>query len=104
MLEKPILHLIGHISPDGKPATLFPEELPEGEYEQLLFQLATVLPSHLFDNGATEFCGVPISKRSRAYVHNADHGLLSELIQLGSRVVDGNAVVVTPTKGETEEE
>lgn len=98
------LHLIGHISPDGKPSTLFPEGLPEGEYEQLLFELSTVLPSHLLDNGATEFCGVPISKRSRAYVHNADHGLLSELIQLGSRVVDGNAVVLTPTKGETEEE
>ena len=41
---------------------------------------------------------MPISKRSRAYVHNADHGLLSELIQLGSRVVDENGRGHPPQK------
>jgi hypothetical protein len=88
--ENAFLHLIGHISPDGEEPILFPIHKPEDEYEEFLFSISTKLPPHLFENGSTTFAGVEVEANSRAYVHNADHGLLSELIQLGSRFVDGN--------------
>jgi len=96
------LHLIGHISRGGSTPLVFPNQRPDGDVQAMLYDLATQLPSHLFSGQSQPVLnGVAIDKEAKAYVHNADHGLLSELIELGSRVVDGGPV---PAPAELEEE
>lgn len=96
------LHFIGHISPDGKEGLAFPSAPPEGEFETFLFNLSTNLPPHLFENGNAVVNGVQVEKDVKAYIHNADQGLLSELIQLGSRVVAANSVSLRISQMEEE--
>lgn len=100
--RKNFLHLIGHISPDGQQGLAFPMAPPDGEFEAFLFNLSTNLPSHLFENGKAVVSGLEVDEGSKAYVHNADHVLLSELIQLGSRVVAANSLSLYTTQTEEE--
>ena len=58
----------------------------------MLYDLSTPLPGPICSRGLKHpsLGGVSLSPESRAYIHNADPVLLSEMIQLGSRVVEGN--------------
>ena len=70
----------------------------------MLFDLSTPLPSHMFEgNQNPHLGGVSISPESRSYIHNADPVLLSDMIQLGSRVVDGNGPRPLPVPVNEEE-
>ncbi|HJM54960.1 MAG TPA: hypothetical protein QGI72_01795 [Poseidonia sp.] len=85
------VHLLAHISADGDEPLVFPVERPDGEVASMLYDLSTLLPSHMFEgSNVPELGGVTLSPESRSYIHNADPVLLSEMIQLGSRVVEGN--------------
>lgn len=85
-----MVHLIGHISATGCEPIAFPTQRPQDEEQAFLFDFASPLPAHLFEHQQPTLGGVGILPTSKAYVHNADHGLLSGLIQLGSRFIDGS--------------
>ena len=89
--ERSFVHLLAHISADGDEPLVFPIERPDGAVSSMLYDLSTTLPSHMFEGSQhPSLGGVSLSPESRAYIHNADPVLLSEMIQLGSRVVEGN--------------
>lgn len=94
-----LVHLIGHISASGLEPMAFPTQRPENEERAFLFDFASQLPPHLFEHQQPTLGGVDILPNSKAYVHNADHGMLSGLIQLGSRFIDGH---LRKTLGEEE--
>ena len=98
------VHLIGHIDADGGTPLLFPSQRPDGIYQGWLFDLTTTFPQHILDSPVNEFNGVTIDRASRTYIHNADHGLLSALIQLGSRFVDGDVRPASQMPIDMEEE
>ena len=85
-----LVHLIGHISASGLEPMAFPTQRPGDEEQAFLFDFASQLPPHLFEHQQPTLAGVDIQPTSKAYVHNADHGMLSGLIQLGSRFIEGN--------------
>ena len=102
--ERSFVHLLAHISADGDEPLVFPIERPAGEVSSMLFDLSTPLPSHMFEgNQNPHLGGVSISPESRSYIHNADPVLLSDMIQLGSRVVDGNGPRPLPVPVNEEE-
>ena len=89
--ERSFVHLLAHISADGDEPLVFPTERPSEDVSSMLFDLSTQLPNHMFQGAQSpSLGGVSLSPESRAYIHNADPVLLSEMIQLGSRVVEGN--------------
>ena len=85
-----LVHLIGHISATGTEPMAFPTQRPQDLEQAFLFDFASPLPTHLFEHQQPTLGGVDIHPTSKAYVHNADHGMLSGLIQLGSRFIDGS--------------
>ncbi|MAJ01304.1 MAG: hypothetical protein CMA10_02720 [Euryarchaeota archaeon] len=89
--ERSFVHLLAHISADGDEPLVFPVERPSEDVSSMLYDLSTPLPGHMFEGSQTPTLGgVSLSPESRSYIHNADPVLLSDMIQLGSRVVDGN--------------
>ena len=89
--ERSFVHLLAHISADGDEPLVFPVERPSEDVSSMLYDLSTPLPAHMFEGSQTPTLGgVSLSPESRSYIHNADPVLLSDMIQLGSRVVDGN--------------
>lgn len=102
--EDTFVHLIGHIDADGGTPLLFPSQRPDGAYQGWLFDLTTTFPPHILEAPVNEFNGVTIDDEARTYIHNADHVLLSALIQLGSRFVDGDVRPASQASNLLEEE
>jgi hypothetical protein len=102
--ERSFVHLLAHISADGDESLVFPTERPAGDVSSMLFDLSTPLPSHMFKGTQNpSLGGVSLLPESRSYIHNADPVLLSEMIQLGSRVVDANSPRPLPVPVDEEE-
>jgi len=79
-------HIVIHISADGAEPEVHPISPPNDKFGRLLYDLSTSIP--IKDGG---------KDMRRAYVRNADPGLISSFLELGSKFLGG-------TRTEDEEE
>jgi hypothetical protein len=69
-------HMVVHMSAEEKTPIAFPANPPGDKFSKLLFDLSTWMPESNMSN--------PLR---RAYICNADPGLLSHALELGSKVI-----------------
>ena len=74
-------HMVVHMSAEEKTPIAFPTTPPSDKFSKLLFDLSTWMPKSEISD--------PLR---RAYICNADPGLLSHALELGSKVIRNNSL------------
>ncbi|MDX2546078.1 VWA domain-containing protein [Streptomyces sp. WI04-05B] len=86
--DGPVLLFNLHVSGSGGAPITFPdneEQLPD-TYAKLLFQMSSVLPSHMRSYAASQ--GHHVSESTRGFVYNADIVSIVEFLDIGTRATE----------------
>ncbi|MFC8512828.1 vWA domain-containing protein [Streptomyces sp. NPDC057257] len=86
--DGPVLLFNLHVSGSGGTPITFPdgeEGLPD-TYARLLFQMSSVLPSHMRSYAASQ--GHRVSETTRGFVYNADITQIVEFLDIGTRATE----------------
>ena len=86
--DGPVLLFNLHVSGSGGAPITFPdaeEALPD-PYAKLLFQMSSVLPSHMRSYAASQ--GHRVSETTRGFVYNADIVSIVEFLDIGTRATE----------------
>ncbi|GAA3865913.1 VWA domain-containing protein [Streptomyces lacrimifluminis] len=86
--DGPVLLFNLHVSGSGGAPITFPdseEALPD-TYAKLLFQMSSVLPSHMRSYAASQ--GHRVSESTRGFVYNADIVSIVEFLDIGTRATE----------------